>query len=89
MSEDRVGSIIHRFHVIVDELPGLRSEDVENVEDLIRAGEWTVAFENLCTQLYEYDVAIPPATLVKISELGRDVGASPRYWQMLSASDSV
>jgi hypothetical protein len=36
---------------------------------LVRAGEPGVALENLCTQLEEYDVAVPQDVLRELSEI--------------------
>lgn len=62
----------------------LPSSDVANVWELIEAGELGVAFEILCTQLYEYDVAVNDTTLAALSELGRYFMLDPRLWEDLA-----
>jgi len=49
---------------------GLPSHDVESIGVLIGAGEWAVALEALCTQIYEYDVEVDDAFRVQLEELG-------------------
>jgi hypothetical protein len=83
--DQRAGRLIHRFHLIMDAIVDLPEDDIESVEELVQAGEWTVALENLCTQLYEYDANVPEETLAMIEELGRDVGVPDRYWKMLAS----
>jgi hypothetical protein len=46
-------------------------------------GEWAVALENLCTQLYEYDIRVPIDSVKLMEEIGREVGVEERYWNIL------
>lgn len=62
----------------------LPSSDVENVWQLIDAGGLGVAFEILCTQLYEYDVTVDEMTLASLAEVGTCLGLDPRLWDVLS-----
>jgi hypothetical protein len=50
------GEITRRLHLVMDAARSLLHEDLEQVEGLIRAGEQCVAFENLCTQICEYEI---------------------------------
>jgi hypothetical protein len=61
--------------------------DLEQVEDLIQVGEQCVAFENLCTQIYEYDIRLPLYLRVLLGEAGRQLGVAPRYWEQLKGPE--
>jgi hypothetical protein len=52
--------ITQQLHLVMDAADGLPLHDVEQIEGLIQVGEQQVAFENLCTQLYEYNIYLPP-----------------------------
>jgi hypothetical protein len=78
--EERMMSIVHT-------LSGrLSPTDSENIISLVRAGEWGVALENLCTQLYEYDIDVPVETYQDIASVGEAMGIEPRYWENLTIS---
>ncbi|HEU5001762.1 MAG TPA: MafI family immunity protein [Actinomycetota bacterium] len=76
-------TLVHRFHSIIDSITGLPEADIANTEDHVQAGEWVLALENLTTQLYEYDVALPPNILDSIATLGRDIGMDRHYCTQL------
>ena len=57
--------------------------DVENVWELIDAGEWGLAFDILCTQLYEYDVRIDQQTYDDLAQLGQYYEIRPSMWEVL------
>jgi hypothetical protein len=63
-----------------DDLP---PDDRTNVTDLIEAGEFGVAFETLCTQLYEFDVAVPGDVRARLETLGRRLELDPALWKLL------
>lgn len=60
-----------RWAVVGAEVRGLPSRDVANVLGYLDAGEGQVGLELLCTQLYEFDVALPLAEIEELEELGR------------------
>jgi hypothetical protein len=62
----------------------LPDEQLDEMGQLVRAGEPGVALENLSTQLYEYDVPVEQATLEQIESLGKTMGLDPKYWARLS-----
>ena len=47
----------------------LPSEQLADMESLVRAGEPGVALENFCTQLEEYDVAVPAHVVSELKAL--------------------
>jgi hypothetical protein len=75
--------ITRRLHLFMDAAGGLPTHDVEQIEGLIEAGERAVAFENLCTQLYEYDVKLPRDLQGTVVSIGKQLGVAPRFWERL------
>ncbi len=63
-----------RLRAALDAASGLPPEDVQNVDVLVRAGEWAVALETLCTQIHEYDVPVDTAQRALLETLGGDYG---------------
>lgn len=76
--------VTRRLHQVIDSAPELPLHDIEQIESLIEAGERAVAFENLCTQLYEYDIELPSPLRDTLASIGRKLGVAPRYWEMLN-----
>ena len=68
------------LHIVAHDLP---EGDVLSINELIRAREWGVGFENLCTQLYEYDVNIPRKLFDRIEKLGRIMELEDSIWRDL------
>lgn len=66
-----------------DRLP---APELEDMESLAVAGESAVAFENLCVQLYEYDVPLEPDVLARLAQVGGLMGIDPSYWQKLASA---
>jgi hypothetical protein len=75
-----------RLHLIMDAANGLPLSDVEQIEGLIQVGERAVAFENLCTQIYEYDIQLPSYLQDTLISVGEQLKVDPRYWQRLNIS---
>jgi hypothetical protein len=71
----------------MDGVAGLPSEDIANVESLIQVGELAVAFETLCTQLYEWEVSLATHQVEELAHLGQELEASPSYagrlWELV------
>jgi hypothetical protein len=51
----------------------LPAGDVESISVLIMAGEWRVALEALCTQIFEYDVEIDDELRADLVRLGMEL----------------
>ncbi len=79
------GETIRRFHLVMDSLVDFPEDEIDKVEQLVQVGEWRIALENLCTQLYEYDVKLPKDVLTTTTEIGREVGVDERYWSVLDS----
>jgi len=81
------GEVTRRLHLAMDAARSLPLGDLAQVEDLIQAGEQRVAFENLCTQIYEYDVRLPLYLRALLAEAGDQLGVAPRYWERLEGAE--
>jgi hypothetical protein len=57
---------------------------VEHIEELARAGECTVALEELCSYLAETPAHHPSGLLSRIVSLGSVLKVDPSYWQPLT-----
>lgn len=50
---------------------GLPAGDVDSIAVLIHAGEWQLALDTLCTQMYEYDLEVDDEQRSLLARLGR------------------
>ena len=80
------GEVMRRLHVVMDTARSLPPGDLEQIEILIQAGEQRVAFENLCLQIYEYEITLPSNLRDLLAETGKHLGVAPRYWERLDAA---
>jgi hypothetical protein len=62
----------------------LPEEQLQDMRELVQAGEPGIALENLCSQLYEYDIPVPVEVQATIVDAGRTMGIKPSYWERLS-----
>jgi xanthine dehydrogenase molybdopterin-binding subunit B len=74
MSKPTPEEITVRLHQAMDAAVGLPSEDIDNVQSMIEVGEWLLAFETLCTQIYEWQISLSPAVIRDLQELGSVLG---------------
>lgn len=66
--------------------PALAEADdytVESVASLAKAREWGVGLENLCDQLYEYEIPLSRALHARMVRLGQAMEMNPSTWDML------
>lgn len=75
--------ITPRLHLTMDAANYHPLRDVEHIEGLIQVGERGVAFENLCTQIYEYEIRLPSDLRETLVSIGERLGVAPRYWERL------
>ena len=61
--------------------------ELQEMRSLVNAGESKVAFENLCTQLFEYDVTLDDETLSGLRTFGIVMRIAPKYWERLKISE--
>jgi hypothetical protein len=64
-----------RLHKAMDAAVGLTPDDISNVQSLIDVGEWLVAFETLCTQIYEWELRLERDVIRDLEDLGTALGA--------------
>lgn len=72
-----------RLHRAMDAARGLPADDIDQVETLILVGERLVAFETLCTQIYEFEIPLDEDIVQQLLEVGRHLGADVRYGRLL------
>ena len=63
----------------------LSRRDIRSIWELIAAGEPGVAFENLCTQLYEYEVIPDEPSREALAEIGTYFRMNTDLWERLVA----
>jgi len=79
MIEQRLLKLLATFHGM------LPARELEEMNKLASAGEPGVCLENLCTQIYEYDVPVGADTLNEVRSLGASMGINPKYWERLGS----
>jgi hypothetical protein len=74
-----------QFNTLLRELStSLTKTDIEQIRELVDAGELGVAFENFCTQLYEWDAVCSREQIDQIAYIGGAMGIKPNYWQNIA-----
>ena len=58
----------------------LPDDQLTEMQSLVRAGEPGVALENFCTQLEEYDVAVPDNVVRELKDLASIMGLRLSPW---------
>lgn len=66
-----VDSLARELHRALADAVGIPAADVDSAAVLISAGEWQVALETLCTQIYEYDLEVSDGQRALLNRLGR------------------
>ncbi|MGB6056898.1 MAG: MafI family immunity protein [Microthrixaceae bacterium] len=56
---------------------------VEEPTALLDAGEWGVAFESLCDNLYDGEISVFPGEVAEIESLGTELGSTRRAWRLV------
>lgn len=75
--------IIVRLHQAMLVAVDLSQDVVANIEELVQVGELLVAYETLCTQLYEYDVVLSASMIEDLRLAGESLGAASMYAEVL------
>jgi hypothetical protein len=52
----------------------LPDDQLQEMRQLVEAGEPGIALENLCSQLYEYDVSVPAELAAELEALAEAMG---------------
>lgn len=50
---------------------------------LVDAGEWGLAFEALCDNIYDGELAVFPGEVAEIESLGEEMGSPRRAWRLV------
>lgn len=58
----------------------LPPDDISNIAEFIEHNEFGLAFETLCTQLYEYNIQISYEFFEMISLCGKSMKLEPSTW---------
>ncbi|WP_394554556.1 MafI family immunity protein [Agromyces sp. MMS24-JH15] len=70
---------------IADEFSGrLPDQDIDNAHIFLDAGELEIALENLCAQVYEYDLPVTVRTFKRIRSAGSELGLRSSHWTDLT-----
>jgi hypothetical protein len=80
--ENEVVSIIENYR---DRMP---SEFLDECISLAEHSEWGVALENLCVQLYEYDIVPSKIELDKIKSIADKMGMGQDVWGFLEGDQA-
>ena len=56
---------------------------LEEPTALLDAGEWGVAFEALCDNLYDGELAVFPGEVTEIESIGTALGSTRRAWRLV------
>ncbi len=62
----------------------LPESDVDSIKELVSVGEYAVAFENFCTQLYEYNVAVAQSDRSRLEIIGKEMRLVSSLWTDLT-----
>lgn len=71
---------------VLDSLGGMPF-DMQECRTLVHAGEYGVAIENLCTQLFEYDVVLSTVQKECIAAIAKRLTICDGYWRPLLVKD--
>ena len=78
--------IQQQLRVVLEQLKELlRDQDYQSASESNDAGEWGIAFETVCAQLYEYEIRIPRAVYMRLQALGAAMGMPAKTWQILES----
>lgn len=76
------------FERLIEKLRGRVDEDAfEGLVDYYRHGEYGLALEHLCDELYENDQSIPADSVQLVREIGQSMGLQRRSFALLTGAD--
>ena len=81
-AEKLVGELLRKF------TGRLEGDYLREYSALVEAGEWGVAFENLCVQLYEFEVHVDESEYEQIETAGSLMGLDASCWSFLKQDTS-
>lgn len=73
---ERAIALAEELRARLQDADGLPERDIESIHVLIDAGEWAIALETLCTQIYEYDLEPSGVERERLRALGEELGVA-------------
>jgi hypothetical protein len=68
-----------RLRNVLSRISGIPDPERDAISVLIMAGEWEVALETLCTQIFEYDIDIDSVVRQELVDLGERTHVAVAY----------
>lgn len=68
---------------LLAEVQNLPDADKENISMFLEDGEWGVAFDALCSQIFENEINISAEMYDRIERLGMEMQIDPSEWRFL------
>lgn len=65
------------------------SERITCISDCTHCGEWGIAFEFICSNLYEFDMPISQQTYELLEEIGNLLKMDSKEWEILKPQVSL
>ncbi len=72
--------------ILDDSRSKLTDQNIEFITELIDAGEWGLALEVTCEQLYEYDMKVDPDLYELMDSTGKLMKMDSSKWDFLDPS---
>jgi hypothetical protein len=81
--ERRIVSLIEQTAPRLENKASYLPERIEDMRELAEAGEWGIALENLCSNLYDFDVALSDEEVREIESLAAAMRFRPGSWSFV------
>jgi hypothetical protein len=89
MSGSAWDDLIGRMRVVLALEPALTPDETQQASDLIDVGEPGIAFELVCTQIYEHHAVVTQELRDSLQKLGTRIGVDPKYWRVLGVVEQL
>ena len=66
--------------IVIEAASKLPASDITAIWESIEGGEPGIAFEDLCTQMQEYEIHVDEETRKVLSEIEAYTGSAPQLW---------
>lgn len=80
MTDSIEAKLLAIVNILNSKLP---KNDISNIRELVQAREWGIGFENLCTQIFEYDIRIDKIIYDQIKAVGIFLELPKETWEIL------
>lgn len=68
---------------LTEQINSLPEKDKKNVVEFVEHGEWGIALDTLCNQIYEHDLKITKTTYDEIEAVGKMMNMNESTWSFL------